>query len=46
VEELAEHQVGELPEQISRILGELIERRHIAAIVPEIRRRATRSASP
>ena len=25
---LAEHQVGELPEQISRRLGELIERRH------------------
>src|SRR5438105_14170493 len=27
-DELAEHQVGELPEQISRRLGELIERRH------------------
>src|SRR5438105_3109839 len=29
-DELAEHQVGELPEQISRRLGELIERRHLA----------------
>jgi hypothetical protein len=27
-DELAEHQVGELPEQISLGLGEFIERRH------------------